>query len=228
MKMRIISSPLLLLAVCLLCAVTARAQKSDFPVIQVEAGPSWTMDMDGRLPVGAVAGEVDLNYDTGYRVDVGFGYMLRQGGLFSYKSTAMGLDLAPEIEVGLIYNSGHAEVAIPETPVLRLGIDAYQVPFLANLVFRGHFINERLTFAFGGGAGGLASFLEASGAGSDLSENDLSFAYQLLAGIQYDLSSNMTVGLGYKFLATPDLEFDDVDLDGLANHTVALSFSWIF
>jgi opacity protein-like surface antigen len=61
---------------------------------------------------------------------------------------------------------------------------------------------------------------------------DLTFAYQVEAGLKYSLSDNIDVGLGYKFVGTSTHSWTDNGINlntaGTAAHILEASFTWRF
>ena len=66
-----------------------------------------------------------------------------------------------------------------------------------------------------GGGVGLASVkYNIDDADPDISENDGTFAWQVIAGVRKAVSSNIELGLKYRFFNTTKFKFDDSDSDG--------------
>ncbi len=142
-----------------------------------------------------------------------------------------------EIASGLIFN-GLDQV---EFPALKVGMegDWQQVPLLANVIFHYHLANG-ITPYLGGGGGvifslmnletlSLANGTTLSAQGSD---EDVVGAFQGVAGVQFEISDNTSVGLGYKFLTTSgptwNLGGGRVELDDVRVHAVSMTLTYRF
>ncbi len=116
---------------------------------------------------------------TGYRLDLSMGY--------AFKITDH-LSLAPEVETGILWNSGTASGS---------DADLLQVPVLVNAVASWHF-NEHWV-AYAGGGGGLDA-IEVANFNSDLVGSELDGAWQMKGGVKYKFGSS-AIGLGVKYLS---------------------------
>lgn len=162
----------------------------------------------------------DLN--PGVRGDFMFGYQFAP-------------PVAIEFETGTMWNRFS-----DNTPFANAGFraDLYQIPFLANLVFRGPLGNSGFSIYAGGGAGGVATELDLSqdyyGFHSHDYDTDFTFAYQGKIGLEYSFAPNMSVDVGYKFLGTLDHKwFNDnpglyINSGPIYSHSILASFTWRF
>ena len=170
--------------------------------VNVDAGGNILQNMSVK---NAASG---FSFDPGTRADVSIGYQIAD-------------PLAIELETGILWNSLSSDSG-PGFP-FDDRTSLYQVPLLANLIYRVP-ISGGLSAYFGGGAGGVASTLQlrehpAPGVYFHDTDTDFTFAYQGLAGLKYAFNPAMEVGVGYKFLGTLDHSwFED---SGLAIRTGA-------
>lgn len=189
-------------AALVLGAVTVHAQEKGF-YVGADAGPNFANNL---VPNFVTSGSISLN--TGVRGDVFVGYAF---GLCDH------LTLAPELEVGAIYNSfGNGTVNGENTSG---GGDLVQVPILANIILNCH-LTPRLS-AYGGVGVGAEYFdvstSENSTAGAAGTEGDVAWQAQL--GVKYKLGPG-DLGLGYKYLGCSPFFYNT-----MANHTVLFSYT---
>lgn len=153
-----------------------------------------------------IQGSVSLN--PGVRGDIFAGYAF---------PLSDHLTLAPELEVGAIYNSfGDGTVNGENTSG---GGDVVQVPVLANVILNWHF-NSRLS-AYGGVGLGMEYFdvSTSDNSTSSLSGSEGDVAWQAEIGVKYRLGPG-DLGLGYKYLGYSPLFYDT-----MANHTIEASYT---
>jgi opacity protein-like surface antigen len=190
------------LAALVFGAVTVHAQEKGF-YLGADVGPNFA---DKLVPNFVTSGSISLN--TGVRGDVYLGYAF---GLCDH------LTLAPELEVGAIYNSfGNGTVNGENTSG---GGDLVQVPILANVILNWNFTSR---FSAYGGVGVGAEYFDVSTSDSSTSgvagtEGDV--AWQAELGVKYKLGPG-DLGLGYKYLGCSPLFYNT-----MANHTVEASYT---
>lgn len=84
----------------------------------------------------------------------------------------------------------------------------------------------------GGGLGVATAQLDTTSLGRAMNENDNVFAYQLEAGIGWNIIPNATFTLGYRFFDTADPEFvlssGPTVRIGLLNHEVIVKMRYLF
>ncbi|MEM9913926.1 MAG: outer membrane beta-barrel protein [Planctomycetota bacterium] len=78
---------------------------------------------------------------------------------------------------------------------------------------------------FAGGGIGLVAFDgDASGTGSlntaDFDDAGYGFAYQLKAGVAYELTRNLQLTAGYRYWASSEIDFGSFELDDLETHAI--------
>ena len=183
---------------------TLRAQNPNHGFyLGADVGPNFAGNL---VPNFVTSGSISLN--TGIRGDVYAGYAF---GLTDH------LSLAPELEVGALYNSfGNGTVNGENTSG---GGDVVQVPILANVILNWHF-NPRLSVYGGVGVGAEyfdVSTSDSSTSGAAGTEGDV--AWQAELGVKYKLGPG-DLGLGYKYLGCSPLFYNT-----MANHTVEASYT---
>jgi len=182
----------------------------------------------GRLDLGAnfmhdleVEGAgVDLEFDTGVRFDIAGGYKITDA-------------FAVELEVGFAYNSLDS-LSFHYGPEFGadisdhgLDLDLYQIPMMVNLSYTIP-LNSRIKPFIGVGAGGLVAIASAEIYGFKDEESAFAFAYQAFAGVNYQISNNVDIGVIYRFMGSSDLDFDSFETDGIGAHMIGLNLEWRF
>jgi opacity protein-like surface antigen len=168
-----------------------------------------------------------LSFDPGSRVDFSFGY-----------------NIVPQVsvgfETGVIWNSVDRANGVSLSSMDERA-DLYQVPFLANLIFRAP-LPGGFSAYLGAGAGGVASTFDLRQdqviGGTEFRfhdrDSDFTFAYEGMAGLKYAFGWNMEVGVGYKFMGTlnhtwfegdPNLE---TRTGHVYSHSILATFTWGF
>lgn len=163
-------------------------------------------------------------FDPGFRVDLVGGYNISEA-------------VALELEVGLIYNPFDVKYKAYGTFTVDdlvydswsysdkiKDLDLWQIPILLNGVYTFQ-TESKLKPFLGVGVGGIFTIVDGDEWGSD---SDFTFAYQGMAGLNYELSECVDVGLAYKFLGTLDHKFDDVKTDPILSHSFLASLTWRF
>lgn len=194
------------------------AETANTSFFKIDAGLSIVQDIgveniEGFEGLLGLVEEVNLKADPGVRVDFSGGYN------FS-KSWAI------ELEAGLIYNSlSELEAeAGGMTATEDLDMNFIQIPVLVNVIYRIP-LESKFKPYLGAGAGGVFSIVS----GDDVdSESDFAFAFQGMAGIDYELSENTDIGIGYKFLGALGQDFGGVETDNIYTHAFLLGFNFRF
>ncbi len=168
-----------------------------------DVGPNFA---DNLVPNFVTSGSISLN--AGVRGDVYAGYAF---GLTDH------LSLAPELEVGALYNSfGNGTLNGQNTSG---GGDLVQVPILANVILNWHF-NPRLSVYGGVGVGAEYFDVSTSDSGtSGVAGTEGDVAWQAELGVKCKLGPG-DIGLGYKYLGCSPLFYNT-----MANHTVEASYT---
>lgn len=152
-----------------------------------------------------------LSLDPGVRFDLGLGYKITDW-------------FAVEVASGLIWNGvDKVEGTVTDTPAGFIGANiplaggsgnVYNIPILFNGQFRIP-VGKDLKVVLGGGIGTIWSDASVSGIttplvpGLQASVNGSSwaFAYQGNAGVEWQLSWNVALGVRYAFLGTTELNY---------------------
>jgi len=222
-----------LAGVCVGCAVVSSTRAAEpGPYAKAEVGPTFTDDVELRDFLGLGGGKIE--FDPGMRFAVGGGYQFADwiaiGG-----ETGVSFNYIDNIS-GNFRGEGDSSIG--------------QVPLLANVIFR---IPTRIGLVPFAGAGAGLSFpyfhaddivfdpdpgVSGDETIVDGSESDTVFAWQLFAGLKYQLDDRMSIGISYKYLhsESPDWEAEDVftgldseiSIGDLETHAVTFIFSYKF
>lgn len=218
------------LVLLLLTLTGAQAQRRAVPYVTADAGVNFLQEVEFRPNSSIFPVSTEAEFDPGYRFDVGIGYLLKEGGAFSYRYGKAIFDVAAEITAGMTYNQASSLGAM-DLSSNGSSLELIQVPLMANIVFRFP-VSERFSVSVGGGAGGLIAILQADSAtASKSSEDDVLFAYQAIANLHYDFTEHFTTSVGYKYTGTSNSNFKgdfDVMADGFSSHWLGLTFNWVF
>jgi opacity protein-like surface antigen len=167
----------------------------------------------------AVAG-AKVAFDPGFRVGLGVGYRFTKV-------------LSGELEAGFQYNTLKSIEG-----AARSEARMYQVPLMANLVLQ-LFNKTRLVPFLSAGVGSFFAYLDADDVwigGTRISDSSdcFTFAYQGTAGLRYDFSGALGLGLSYRYSVAdaPAWKYSDPEgvmkLDAMHNHAGCIHFGFRF
>jgi opacity protein-like surface antigen len=205
-------------AAFIMSATSASASDwSDNLYLGADAGGAF--QQNAVMTQSTLSGRRTTTFNPGIRGDITVGYNLD-------KSWAV------ELESGIICNSID-KIGVVSLSSIDQSFDTYSVPILANVVYKVPTGNAWTPY-FGVGAGGLVDSIDFRSATTHYYDSTFTFAYQAKAGVDYALTKNISVGIAYKFLGTPNQRFylsginDHLKLDGIYTHAVVASFTWNF
>ena len=190
------------------------------PYVGVEAGP--TIYQNGELKTFGGPASGSVHYRVGGSTDASVGYAFNQY-------------VAAGVQFGL---NGTSISSIPNYSLSDAQF--YNVPFLANVTFSYPIPHTFLTPYIGGGVGGSDSVFDPRNMtdGANFvtgSEDDVVFAWEAYAGLRFQLSPNMSLGIGYKYFATGNPNFSyppspnfNVGFRGVETHSIMASFTVTF
>jgi len=175
-------------------------------------GGALAQDRDvDQYPFSARGDKLELN--PGFAVTLGTGGQIQRW-------------LRLELETGLIGHELH-----------RIGNDQpdgylANFPILLNAIFSYDSPKSRWVPYIGAGLGGNISLLSIDSAtGLEGHFTDVVYAAQAVAGVRYKVSRKLSLGIGYRYLHTGALEFEDEDapatrmrFGGGGVHTLSLVF----
>lgn len=173
-------------------ALALQAADAGTTYLKLDAGLSI---IDKLEPKDAGPDSEDVDMDPGVRLDVAGGYNFAKG-------------FALELEAGLAYNEGK-----------DVDLDFYQIPLIASVVYELP-LQSKFKPYIGAGAGAVFSMVEADSDEVEVDDEDFTFAWQLMAGVNYAINDRTEIGIGYKFLANMEPEFEDAELDDVYTHAI--------
>jgi opacity protein-like surface antigen len=200
-------------AASLMLALTPGASAADVEHAPEAAGPSWYVSVFGgwSLPDDIAVG-FEGTYSTDYSgsIDLENGFMagLAVGGRFNDW-------LRADVELSGHWHDVDGEEVFTSGPAasttLSLEGDVNAMFVLANLWIDVP-VGEVVRPYIGGGVGvgRLDADISTTGGDSIIDDADWGFAYQLGAGLAFDLTPNLAVDVGYRFKAiNAELKIDD-------------------
>lgn len=208
--------------VLFLAAGYDRAESTNPWFLDVGTGAAITQDSTIRSSPFGNSGTMKL--DTGMRGRIDLGYQVCPSW-------------AGELETGVIWNSVNSIAG--NSVDQGAGVDLYQVPMLAKLVYTPW--HGKFQPYLSAGCGGAASTIDMSNVSPTSSiglytpnfgGTDFGFAYQGEAGFRYKLCHNFDIGLAYEFLGTADHSWTDhgvvLNTTGSLSHSIEVALTWHF
>ena len=134
---------------------------------------------------------------------------------------AIGYELRPWL--GIEFDTGFQENSLtkPQSSSFKA------MPLIMNAVFRYSNPTSIVPYVGVGGGGAVSTLDDPSGA-----DINLVFAYQLTAGVEYELTPQLRVGALYKFFGTADQEYSiqgtSFKVKDAYSHFIGANLSWTF
>ncbi len=194
------------LSILALAFTASAAELADTPYLNVDAGVAIQKDITSTITGSKIT------FDPGVRFGISGGYRFNES-------------VALELETGLVYNSVDKDGGVPLSS-FGVNADWYQVPVLGNVIYHIPF-GDKFQGFIGAGAGGVVSTINVEAGPFSTDDSDITFGYQILAGVMYAINDRMDVGLGYKFLGTADHDFDTFVFlnDSTQTHSLLATFN---
>ena len=152
-----------------------------------------------------------VKFSPGGQTDFEFGYHITEW-------------LAAELETGIAINFTDSVGGNGDS---GNGLGFYQIPILANVVFRLP-THSRFKPFIGLGVGGVATQLSDNDLFYSRSADDFGLAWQGFAGVRYELGPKWELGVVYKYRATTERYFDAFNAQMEGTQTQSLSVSMLF
>lgn len=204
-------------AVLMLCPAAARA--ADGPYVSVRGGLAQAQAYNADVgATAAVVAGLQEHYRIGYEADLAAGYQL--GPLrFEAEASQKGTRLTS------VYAASGATIPNSATNLTGKGAGTFSAPtgksrvrsamvnVLVSTTNRDVFADGNVHF-FGGAGVGYAwarafNHRAIGGADAYLNGGAKSFAWQLMVGARYDLTSQLSLDAGYKYFSATRLRFTD-------------------
>ena len=191
------------------------------PYLRAGIGPSFWQDGNINNFGGPTSGKIEFR--PGLAADAAIGY-------------AFNNYIATDFEVGFVGAKMRDNIPGFSSDNSYL----YNVPFLANVTLSAPIPHTNIIPYIGGGAGGADVVFDTDGFtdGSTVvvgREDDVVWAWQAFAGLKFQLTRNIFIGVGYKYFATEDSSFSyppapnfPVGFDGVQTHSVLATFELKF
>lgn len=186
----------------------------------VEGGANWVEDFELQqyvTPLGPPATSADLHSDTGWAAFASLGYGYDNNWRF-------------EVEGGYRHNELSELTPSGGLPAAIDG-DLTQVTLMANGIYDFKAGNG-VMLSLGGGVGADYAKISSSGLSPAFDGDDVSLAFQAIAGLSVPVSSWLDLTMNYRFLFVPKLELEDketvtpsvahVDTKDMKSHTVSV------
>lgn len=166
-----------------------------------KTGPYFTFHGGGQWMNDISTMGVDVEFDAGWGVFGALGYRFNQA--FALEAEA-----------------GYARVNIDDVSVgdtsFPVSGDVSQIPIMANAILHVP-IGESFGFYFSGGGGTIRTNTSASSLANlpvDLDASGWNLALQAKAGVTFNVSQNLSLNLGYRFLMANDAFINDENTYG--------------
>lgn len=199
--------------IALLMPVAAKADTHEG--FYLGAGVGGSFAGDSEFETGGTTNDVEYN--------AGFAGFLTGGYQFANNWRVQAELAARNNDVDQITGTGAAAPFTGDVNIYSLMADAiYGIP-----------TGTKFTPYIGAGAGIAWANADsvATALTTTVDDNDTAFAYQGIAGIEYDVTENLKADLGYRYFRTADLEFStaaattaDADYE---NHTITLGLRYL-
>ncbi len=159
-------------------------------------GATWPQSEDFQLNLkgGGGSGDSGLDYDTGYLLGIAGGYKVM-----------------PNVAVELEYVYRNADADLKNT---NIDASTESNAFMVNGIYKFPPVgpSQQLVPYLGAGIGMANLNVEDLGVTADI-DSDYKFAYQLIGGIGYELTPNLTLNTEARYFGISDqtIENDDID-----------------
>jgi len=194
-------------------------------------------DVEGE---GNAAGNLGLGYDFGknWRVEVDGTTLFNDFGAVSQEPASFGKLRTDAVMLNAIYDFddfGDFKPYVGAGGGLVFGDASFAAHDFVNDAGTGQAVNPTCIGPRGAAAG-------IDGFSCDFNESDVGIGWQLLAGLGYDITDNLTWDTNYRYMQASDLDFDGtftnvasglsspgaIELDGVGAHTLLTGFRYRF
>lgn len=204
---------LLVISCCALPALfTSAAHSADGLYLGANIGVAMMSDSD--ISGADVPGGSELSYDSGLALGGAVGY--RYGDMRIEGEVAYQQNDVDEFSSGGRNFQGDGDV-----DGIALLVNGYY-DFTNSTAFTPY-----ISAGLGAAKVSINDFNYAGSGDSNFDEDDTVFAYQIGLGVGYAVHENFVIDLKYRYFATADPEFDDVEAE-IASHNILLGFRYNF
>ncbi|MBN1546940.1 MAG: porin family protein, partial [Syntrophaceae bacterium] len=210
------------LALFLLFATVSIAPATEAGPFYVGAFGGWVIPRDLEVEIdGFGSEEIEVNLDNSWAVGAKFGYIFPQVNW-----------LAAELEYTYLADQDFDEYEAIDDMSARLSGDFSAHNIMANLLCR--YPEGKIHPYVGLGLGISMANFEADGTltiGQDVyrdsaDEDDTSWAFQVIAGVSYEISPSWSADIAYKYFYS-EYEIDDLDID-VKNNLITAGLTYYF
>lgn len=210
-------SALLGTAVAVALGGAAQAAQINGWYVSLEGGANWIDDWNHDFFSAALPSQAGL--DTGWAVLASVGY-----GWNGWRI---------EFETG--YRDNDVDTYTLNGAPITVTADVWEASFMANILYDIG-LTENLSLSLGAGAGGDFSNVNIAFGGPSFEDDDWSFAYQGIAGVNYAVGRQTSVFLNYRYMRIVDAEFDFrpatavflTNADDAVKHTATIGLRYAF
>lgn len=192
------------------------------PYASFDAGPTIYQNGELKNFGGPASGSVHYNVGASGDATIGYAFNRYVAAGFEFGVNTTTIDSIPG------YYLDNAQI--------------YNLPFLANITFTYPIPHSLVTPYIGGGVGGSDSVFDPSSMSGIQSKNtvtgeedDVVFAWEAYAGLRFQLSPNMSLGIAYKYFGTGNPNFSyppspkfNVGFRGVETHSILATFNLRF
>lgn len=210
---------ILVVVICIFIFLLSANVFAEGPYISANVGVSWLDDAELTGSDLGINLESDMEFDTGFLLGAALGYdfgQLRIEGEMGYRFHD--IDEWKDVTVnGTNFGDFNGDGDVATLSLLVNGYVDFAPP------------NYPVTPYIGGGIGFANIDMNDLELEDDFigDEDDTVFAYQLAAGVAFAVNPYMTLDLGYRYFATSDPEFDEIEAE-YDSHNISLAVRFSF
>jgi len=195
------------------------------PYFRAGAGPAFTQDGMVKGFTGFAPGN-EIEYRTGFALEGAVGFAFNEWVAIEFESSWIGN------EINAVEGFAHDDTFL------------YHAPLLVSVTLQQRIPQTIVTPYLRAAVGGAVTIFDTEGFSNGTATlfgeaSDFVFAYQLAAGLRFDLNDQMSIGIGYKYFSTEDSTFKyealfgggpdaRLEIEGVRTHVVLVTFDMKF